>query len=429
MKPLKIAINAQISPDKGAGGVDQVLIGLVSALGKLEGPEEYVIITPWYDPDWISPYIGSNQVIISMAKIYKKLYLKIGKRISEPARPLRNKLLHFMAQIKENNSFHIPVSDGFYEKLGADVIHFPYQSFVQTSLPSIFNPHDLQHLHYPQYFTPSEIKWREFIYRAGCNRSGIVAVASQWVKQDIRNNYHIDPNKIQVIPWAAPTQAFDSPSTKMISELESKYELNKPFAFYPAMTWPHKNHLRLLEAIADLRDNANLRINLVCTGDKSSDFFPKIEERIAQLSLDEQVKFLGIIPHSELRAIYELSQFVIVPTLFEAASGPVFEAWYEGIPVACSTVTSLPEQVGDAALLFNPNSTEAIARSLERMATEQELRNDLKRKGTKRLQDFSWERTAKAYRAAYRLAAGRPLSEEDVKLLNWDWMQNPNEET
>jgi glycosyltransferase involved in cell wall biosynthesis len=134
-----------------------------------------------------------------------------------------------------------------------------------------------------------------------------------------------------------------------------------------------------------------------------------------------------MISPEEVRAIYRLSEFVLVPTLFEAASGPVFEAWYEGIPVACSTVTSLPEQAGDAALLFDPYSVDAIADAVLRMATDERLRQELKRKGTRRLLDFSWERTAKAYRAVYRRVANRPLTEQDRQLLSWDWMQNPKQ--
>jgi glycosyltransferase involved in cell wall biosynthesis len=88
-------------------------------------------------------------------------------------------------------------------------------------------------------------------------------------------------------------------------------------------------------------------------------------------------------------------------------------------------VTSLPEQVGDAALLFDPLSVEAIAIAMKQMATDESLRASLVRKGRQRLLDFSWERTAKAYRAVYRSAAGRTLSEEDRFLLSWDWMRNP----
>ena len=197
------------------------------------------------------------------------------------------------------------------------------------------------------------------------------------------------------------------------------------FAFYPAVTWPHKNHLRLLEALAALRDRGVL-VPLVCTGYREATHWPQIEARVRELNLDNQVQFLGIVPAQQLRAIYRLARFVVIPTLFEAASAPVFEAWNEGVPVACSTVTSLPQQVGDAALLFDPTSVEGIAAALVRMVTDESLRSTLVASGRRRLQDFSWERTARAYRALYRRAAGRRLTDEERVLLGWDWMAHPN---
>ena len=134
---------------------------------------------------------------------------------------------------------------------------------------------------------------------------------------------------------------------------------------------------------------------------------------------------MGLVPPKDLKALYRLGRFVIIPSLFEAASGPLFEAWQEDTPVACSTVTSLPEQAGDAALLFDPLSVESIATAVARMATEDNLLEDLRWRGRRRLQDFSWERTAKAYRAVYRRAAGFLLSDEDRWLLSWDWMREP----
>ncbi len=142
-----------------------------------------------------------------------------------------------------------------------------------------------------------------------------------------------------------------------------------------------------------------------------------------ELGLGRQVKFLGLVPREELSALYRAAQFVFIPTLFEAASAPVFEAWQHGAPVACSSVTSLPEQAAGAALLFDPFDVEAIARALARMATEEGLREELRRSGARRLDDFSLERTAKAYRAVYRRAAGLELGEEDRRLLGWDWMR------
>ena len=147
-----------------------------------------------------------------------------------------------------------------------------------------------------------------------------------------------------------------------------------------------------------------------------------------ELRLEDQVKFLGMVPAEDLRVLYRLAQFVVIPTLFEAASGPIYEAWYDGTPVACSNVTSLPEQAGDAALLFDPLSVEAIAAGVGEMATNPEVRESLRKRGERRLKDFSWERTAKAYRAVYRRAAGHSLEEEDRWLLTWDWMRERKEQ-
>jgi glycosyltransferase involved in cell wall biosynthesis len=133
------------------------------------------------------------------------------------------------------------------------------------------------------------------------------------------------------------------------------------------------------------------------------------------------VNFVGLIPREELSAFYRAAQFVFVPTLFEAASAPLFEAWQHGAPVACSSVTSLPEQAAGAALLFDPFDVKSIANALARMATGEGLRDELRRRGASRLEDFSLERTAKAYRAVYRRAAGVGLVEEDRHLLGWDW--------
>jgi glycosyltransferase involved in cell wall biosynthesis len=320
----------------------------------------------------------------------------------------------------------VPISNGFFESTGCDLIHFPYQMFTICALPSVYNPHDLQHLHFPQFFTPKVILWRETIYQAGCHYANTVVVGSQWIKDDLIEKYGLNSKKIQVIPWGAPTLIISNPTDEFKSIVKKKYSLPDSFAFYPAMLWEHKNHLRLLDAIAYLRDTKNLKINLVCSGNINTDFWERINQHLQDLNLLSQVQFLGMVSYEELRALYQLSKFVVIPTLFEAASGPVFEAWFEKTPVACSSVTSLPEQVGDAAFIFNPLSMESIANSLLLLSTEDHLRNGLISKGTKRLQDFNWERTAKAYRAIYRRVGKQNLTDEDKMFLNWDWMKYPN---
>jgi glycosyltransferase involved in cell wall biosynthesis len=433
-KSVKIAINAQLKSNSGAGGVESALIGLIRALGRLQdGDEEYVIIGPSKGADWLKPYLGGNEYLVSGPSTDPP---PLGPRLMEqlksalgPVKPIVKKLWRRVIPPNPPRLWpEVPISDGFYESLGCHVIHFPYQEFVLCSMPSVFNPHDLQHLHYPQFFTPLTLARRETIYPAACHFAHTTVVGSQWVKEDVLRQYRLSPEKVQIIPWAPPTQAYPAPSRDLLSAVKLKYSLEVPFAFYPAATWEHKNHLRLLEALVQLRDHERRTLRLISTGYKHPRFWPLIEQALRKLNLEGQVRFLGIVPTEDLRAIYRLAQFVIVPTLFEAASGPVFEAWLERVPIACSNVTSLPEQVGDAALLFDPFSTSSIANAANRLATDQDLREDLIERGERRLLDFSWERTAKAYRAVYRRAAGRTLSEEDLFLLSWDWMRNPKGE-
>jgi glycosyltransferase involved in cell wall biosynthesis len=319
----------------------------------------------------------------------------------------------------------LPLSNGFYESLGCDVLHFPTQSFIVCALPTIYNPHDLQHLHYPQFWTAWDLAHRETVYRAGCEYSNTVVVGSEWIKQDVVRQYSLHPDKVQVIPWAPPTVQYADIDAAQLQDAKRRLALPATFVFYPAVCWPHKNHLRLFEALAELRDHRGLIVNLICTGARWEPHWPQIERQLTSLNLSSQVRFLGFLAETDLRAVYRLAQFLILPTLFEADSCPIYEAWSEGLPVACSNHTALPDQVGDAGLLFDAADVTAIADSLQMMATDDRLRKDLVARGYRRVRDFDWTRTAKAYRAVYRRAARVTLSDEDRWLLAWDWMKEP----
>ena len=185
---------------------------------------------------------------------------------------------------------------------------------------------------------------------------------------------------------------------------------------YPAQYWPHKNHVRLLKSLANLRDKHGIIANLVCTGRRSHDW-PRVREQTRALRLDGQVQFLGFVEPGHLRALYRLADFLIFPSLFEGGGFPILEAFQEGAPVACSTATSLPEYGGDAVLLFDPDSTEDMAEAVRRMWSDADLRQSLRTRGSARAQLFTWDQTARTYRALYRKIAGRKLGTEDAALL------------
>lgn len=424
-KKLRIAINAQIIPGSGTSSLETVL-RVLTAVGRLEGDEEYVFITPWSESDWLEPFLNNRQTIVRAPQSEKSAApnrLETLKCLMGPLRPLARRIKQ-LAVAPPKFEFSVPISDGFYESLGCDVIHFPDPEYTYCRLPTVYNPHDLQHLHYPQFFAPETIERRKVIYPAACRAAEIVVVGSQFVKQDLIEKFGVEADKIQVIPWSPPEIADEKITATDVADVLEKYECPPhPFMLFPAMTWEHKNHLRLLEAVALLRERDGLQVNLVCTGYKHT-FYQRIERRLGELKLEKQVKFTGIVSTDELNLLYHGAQFVIIPTLFEAASGPLFEAWQHGAAAACSAVTSLPEQAADAALLFNPFSVEEIADAVKKMSSDENLRTELRTRGFRRLADFDLERTAKAYRAVYRKAAGADLSEEDRHLLNWDWMRD-----
>jgi glycosyltransferase involved in cell wall biosynthesis len=419
-EPLNVAIDAQVSP-KTAGGVAQVILGLVHSLGRLEDDPStnyFIVVGSQAERDFLQPYLGNNQQFAIKPRT-------LTQRLQRLVTGARKSIARRFADRDNYSELSLPISDGYLESLGTDVVHFPHQRFALCSLPSIYNPHDLQHLHFPQFFSPSELAGRDFVYRSGCQLAHTVAVSSRWVKEDIIKNYQVDPAKIQIIPWAPPTEAYNDPSPGDLDAVQEKYALAKPFVLYPAMTWPHKNHLRLLEALAILRDSHDIRLHLVFTGSLLQPYSSSIQKRVSELKLDSQVTFLGFVSDIDLRALYRLSQFLVMPSLFESDSSPIYEAWLEGTPIVCSNVTSLPVQVMDAAILFDPYDPESIANAMRRVATDSSLRHDLTAYGYLRVKDYDWNRTAKAYRAVYRRAAGRLLSEEDRWLLEWDWMERP----
>ena len=424
VEKYNIAIEAQLI-DHTRGGVATHLAALIKALGELEGPEKYKIVCAEENPDWLSKYIGTNQEVVigprrwsrvMIRKIFGNNWVKVwGKGYHQIAR-IFGKVTNGPQQFRARND----LSD-FYDKLDVKLVHVFPQVYIQTNIPIIFNPHDLQHEHFPEFFSPEELSRRKYSYQNACREASVVVAGSQFTKQDVIQHYSIPPEKIFVIPLAPATEAYEFIEFGSEQEVLSKYGITTPFMLYPAVTWPHKNHLRLLEAVNKLRSNG-LRVNLVCTGKKLDPIWNEIEKYTTEYELSRQVKFLGYVSGEELRCLYRTCLFVVAPSLFEQASGPMYEAWQEGAAITCSNVTSLPEQAGNAALIFNPYSVDCIANAIRKMWEDEAFRLDIKKFGKIRLRDFSWEKTSKAYRALYRFVAGVPLAAEDKEALAIDWM-------
>ena len=157
-------------------------------------------------------------------------------------------------------------------------------------------------------------------------------------------------------------------------------------------------------------------MRVVCPG-YQNEHFPVLRAEQLRLGLEEQVVFLGFVTAAELRALYDLAEFVVFPSLHEGLGFPVIEAMRAGLPLAAARTPVIAEVAGDAALLFDPTSVEDIARALESLMTSQRLRSELRRRGRDQAARYSWRASAVAHQALYRYVAGRPLTHDERDLL------------
>lgn len=408
-----VAIEARVFSPEAAGGVSQVIMSLAQNLSRLaDGEEEYVFIGWDGAQDWLGKFIsGPCRLHLKSRGAWKD---KVVKSAVGPALlKLQQARRTLMSWRSGSLDVVLAQSDGTAEALGASVVHFPSQAAYLVDLPSIYHPHDLQHLHMPELFDAATLRWRAAAYQGFCQRAKYVAVESSWMKRDVAQKLGIAQSAITVCPILPPT--LPEPDSATMTDVRKMVDFEK-FIFYPAQTWPHKNHLQLIGALGFLKKRFGIAIPLICTGRKN-EHFAKIAVKIDNEGLNDQVRFLNYVSDVELAAIYRMATAVVIPTLFESLSLPMWEAFAAGVPVTSSTVTALPEQLAGAGLLFDPRSTEGLGLAIKQLWESEALRVEFARKGTERLNQFSSSYMARHIRALYRSATNKGMNEEDFLLL------------
>ena len=242
-----------------------------------------------------------------------------------------------------------------------DILLAPIYSLalLHSRKPFAFTLHDLQERYYPANFSWWQLAWRDNTNRDLLARAARVICESEYVKTDIVRFFGIPEGRIAVTPAPPQEQFMAEPGDDFLDGVRRRLALPRSFLFYPAQFWPHKNHLRLLEAFAEVVLRYN-DVELVLTGRTHSDDYDAVMAMIARLGLSKQVRILGYIDAGDLRAIYRLATALVMPSLFESVSIPVYEAFQAGTPVVASGILAIPEQVGDGGLLFDPTSVPSI---------------------------------------------------------------------
>lgn len=290
------------------------------------------------------------------------------------------------------------------KKLDADVLHIPiqYSPIYGIDIPLITTMHDVQELIMPENFSASDRLHRALNSKKAVDESDQIIVSFKHVKEDVIKYFGLNDGQISVCPPPFHEEWFVNKNATLTNELISKYNLQERFILYPAATWKHKNHVALFRALALLKEK-NFLIQLICTGNQtnySSDLIIEAEN----IGIENQVKFLGIVSEEDLVGLYKMTSLVVIPTTYEAGSGPLYEAMRYGAPVICSNVTSLPDAIGNNDFTFDPNDYQRIANLIINVMTDEEFRKRNIDNSKLRIEHFQKQDYVSNFVGAYKKA-------------------------
>jgi glycosyltransferase involved in cell wall biosynthesis len=283
-----------------------------------------------------------------------------------------------------------------------DLLHEPHY-VLPPLVPcrAVVTIHDCIHLRFPQYL-PHRLAHtyaRAFLWTATHQANRIITV-SEASKRDILQYFRIPPEKIEVIYNGIDERFWMPPDADEMGRVSERYQLTSQFILYAGNIKPHKNLERLIEAFHQLRRSGFDELKLLIIGDEISKY-ATLRRAVHRYKLHKHVRFFGFVSDQTLAALYRLAAVFVFPSLYEGFGLPPLEAMASGTPVVTSNVSSLPEVVGDAALLIDPYSPEAIANGIRMVLTDPVLREDLRTRGLARAKEFSWARSVERVRAIY----------------------------
>lgn len=307
--------------------------------------------------------------------------------------------------IKEKNFLEKIISP-FYQNKEFDLAIFPtpFSFNFPRRVPFIVFIPDLMHKHYPSFpeYGLKQRFTRDMVYKYYAKHSILNLVDSQQGVEDLYKFFSISKEKIRIIPFIPASYVFKykDMGKEIVETLSKKYNLPEKFLFYPAQLWYHKNHLRLIKALYLIKENYGIEIPLVLTGSVSGGYqknYQKIRELAKNLKIENQIIHLGYVSEKEIVAFYKKSTALIFPSLIGPTSIPPLEAMVLGTPILCSNLFEMPKQVGNAGIFFNPFSVEDIAEKIYKIWTDENLRQELIRKGYERTKELTLENYAKKW--------------------------------
>jgi len=293
---------------------------------------------------------------------------------------------------------------------GCAVIHYPYFAGpLYAPAPVVMTIHDVIPLIFPEYQSPLVRAYNRLIVAAARRAAAIIA-DSEHSRHDIVTIMGIPPDRVHVVYLAADEGFAEDAGSQRQSVIRQRYGLPSEYILYTGGLSRHKNVEMLLRSFARALPAMDRPCTLVIAGEvhgRNPAIFPDLHAIAARLGprLQAAVRFLGRVPDEDLPALYSGAMAFVYPSRYEGFGLPPLEAMACGVPVICSRAASLPEVVGDAAWLVDPDDEQALAEALLRLLSDEQARNDLRRRCLAQAKRFSWASTIRATVAVYERVA------------------------
>jgi len=279
----------------------------------------------------------------------------------------------------------------------ADIYHGP--DFVLPPLGhkirKIVTIHDLAFLEHPEYAVPSLATYLRKVVPEAIANADIVATVSHEVSRTLITHFHTPPEKLTVIPAGVITDPL------LLSATRHKFGLRHPLVLGVGTLEPRKNHLGLIKAFYQAQKKKQGPAMLAIAGGEGW-LYEETRNLVAELKLERKVRFLGRVSDFELVTLYSMADVFAFPSFFEGFGIPPLEAMACGAPVITSNTSSLPEAVGDAALLIDPNDVQALAQAILDLLQNEQMRIVLIQKGYLQAQKYTWEQSARKMLQVYQ---------------------------
>jgi glycosyltransferase involved in cell wall biosynthesis len=376
---VKIAIDIRRMTEFGIGTYTR---NVIRALSRLDTLNQYVLI-------------GSPQRMAEMGPLPSNFQMV----------PLLN---------RANTAKGYLQSRALFRQMDCDLVHIPHLFSMPRNLPCsyVMTVHDvLEHMSRTSTLSSARRLMHFQLTRLALKRAARIFAVSQFTKGEVERLFGIPGNRIEVIYNAIDERFLGGHATDADRQfLAERYQVNYPFLLYAGRISPHKNIVRIIEAFSALKAELDKEekypgLKLIIIGDELSKH-PDLRRTVIRGGVQNDVRFLGFIPIDVLRVFYDAAKIFVFPSLYEGFGLPPLEAMAHGTPVLASNTSSLPEVVGSAAVLVNPENVFEIMRALHRVLTDQSLREKLKRRCYIQAQKFSWDVSARQILQAYTEVVG-----------------------